>query len=115
MVSRCGETGVFDADQVRRALVNLARRGWKSAEPRESSIQAESPQLLARGIRLILDEGRKTTHSMLMELGLNASDIEDLTGLPGGYFARCNLHSPRSLRLRRPDTDEAARVINNVD
>jgi transcriptional regulator with XRE-family HTH domain len=110
MVLRCGETGVFDADQVRRALVNLARRGWKTAEPRENCIQPEPPQLLARGIRLLLEEGRKTPHSMLMELGLHATDIEDLTGLPGGYFAGYDMHSPITPRLRRPDTGEAARV-----
>jgi Zn-dependent peptidase ImmA (M78 family) len=110
MVARCRETGAFDADQVRRALVNLARRGWKTVEPLESCIEPERPQLLARGIRLLLEEGRKTRHSMLRELGLNPTDIEDLAGLPGGYFARFDVHSPLTLRLRGPDTGEAVRV-----
>jgi Zn-dependent peptidase ImmA (M78 family)/transcriptional regulator with XRE-family HTH domain len=103
MVSRCSEIGVFDADQVRRALVNLGRRGWKSAEPREESIQMEMPQLLARGLRLIIEEGLRTAHSVAMELALNPADIEGLAGLKAGYFAGCEIHPPPALRLRRPD------------
>ena len=103
MVNRCGETGVFDADQVRRAAINLGRRGWKSAEPREESIQPEMPQLLARGLRLIIEEGLKTPHAIATELAFNTADIEDLAGLPAGYFAGRDIHPPPALRLRRAD------------
>jgi hypothetical protein len=52
MVVRCGEIGVFDKDQVRRA-----------------------------------------------DLGL-AADVEDLAGLPRGYFARSSMQNQTTLRLR---------------
>jgi hypothetical protein len=73
-------------------------------------VEPEPPQLLARGIRLVLGEGRKTPHSLLIELGLSASDVESLAGLPAGHFAAYDLHSPIDLRLRGQDNGEPARV-----
>jgi Zn-dependent peptidase ImmA (M78 family) len=110
MVARCGEVGVFDADQVRRAMVNLGRRGWKTAEPRESAALPEEPRLLARSLRLVIDDSLKTPHSVLAEIGLHASDIEALTGLPAGYFAACERTPPSVLRLRRSDPGAGARL-----
>jgi Zn-dependent peptidase ImmA (M78 family)/transcriptional regulator with XRE-family HTH domain len=111
MVARCGETGVFDADQVRRALVKLGRRGWKSSEPREEATTGEKAELLARSVRLMIDERLKGPHTLLTELSLNAADVEDLTGLPRGYFAGCEAHPPSALRLRRPETPERVRFL----
>jgi Zn-dependent peptidase ImmA (M78 family)/transcriptional regulator with XRE-family HTH domain len=100
MILRCGEIGVFDKDQVRRALVNHARRGWKTREPHHPEVQAESPKLLARGIRLLIEEGGRHPHAVLTELGLAASDVEDLACLPRGYFAGCSVQNQTTLRLR---------------
>ncbi len=80
MIARCGEIGRFDANQVKRAMVNLARRGWNAQEPREAQVTIERPTFLARSIRL---SGR----SVAAEVALNPADIEELVGLPEGYFA----------------------------
>ena len=106
MVCRCGEVGLFDADQVRRATVNLVRRGWKATEPREDAMEREQPQLLARSIRLLLDSGLKDRHSLLTELGLNARDVEELAGLRPGSLAAARPEPPAELRLRREGTSE---------
>jgi hypothetical protein len=96
---RCGEIGVFDKDQVRRALVNHSRRGWKSREP-HADVLPESPKLLARGIRLLISEGGRHPHAVLTDLGLAAADVEDLACLPRGYFAGCSVRNATALRLR---------------
>ena len=100
MILRCGEIGVFDKDQTRRALVNHSRRGWKVLEPHEKEIDAESPRLLARAIRILIDEGGKHPHSVLTDLALAPGDIEDLVGLPQGYFAGRSLPQETMVRLR---------------
>jgi Zn-dependent peptidase ImmA (M78 family)/transcriptional regulator with XRE-family HTH domain len=99
MIVRCGEIGVFDKDQVRRALVNHSRRGWKSREP-HGDAPPESPKLLARGIRLLISEGGRHPHTVLTDLGLAAADVEDLACLPRGYFAGCSVRTETALRLR---------------
>jgi len=101
MVQRCGELGLFDADQVRRAGVNLVRRGWKVTEPRDEPASREKPQLLASCLRLLVDEGLKDRHSILLDLGMNGADIEELAGLERGYFAEGKLEVSGTLRLRR--------------
>jgi hypothetical protein len=100
MIVRCGEIGVFDADQVRRAQVNLARRGWKAGEPAEDPRSAESPKLLARGVCLLLDAGVRDRHSFLTDLSLNPADIEQLAGLPPGYFSESGAQPAAAIRLR---------------
>jgi Zn-dependent peptidase ImmA (M78 family)/transcriptional regulator with XRE-family HTH domain len=100
MIARCGEIGVFDPDQVRRAQVNLSRRGWKDEEPSESSSGGEMPKLLAGGIRLLIDAGVKDRHALLTDLCLNAGDIEQLAGLPRGYLSECAPQPMAALRLR---------------
>jgi Zn-dependent peptidase ImmA (M78 family)/transcriptional regulator with XRE-family HTH domain len=103
MVFRCGEVGLFDADQVRRATVNLARRGWKASEPREEIMDREAPQLLARSLRLLLEERLKDRHSLLTDLGLNAWDVEELAGLERGFLATARPEPPAALRLLRSE------------
>lgn len=98
MITRCGETGVFDENQLRRAAASLVRRGWNMEEPGENDVSREAPELLAGSIRLLVEEGRKDKHAILTELALPAADIEELCGLPAGYFAAPQTHPP--LRLR---------------
>jgi len=84
MVRRCEDLGILDPEQSRRALAGLVRRGWKTDEPGEQEQFGESPRILAQSIRLILDSGVRTVHSLLAELALDSHDVEDLTGLPAG-------------------------------
>jgi Zn-dependent peptidase ImmA (M78 family)/transcriptional regulator with XRE-family HTH domain len=100
MIARCGEIGVFDGDQVRRALVNLTRRGLKSDEPRDNGAAVESPQLLARGIRLLIEAGVRDRHGLLTDLGLSPVDIEALAGLPRNFLSECGVQPPPALKLR---------------
>lgn len=106
MIARCGEIGVFDEDQVRRVLVNFARRGLKSGEAAEEVVAEESPQLLARGIRLLIEEGVRDRHGLLTDLSLSAADVEELAGLPANYFKDRVVTPPPALKLR----DDCVRI-----
>jgi Zn-dependent peptidase ImmA (M78 family)/transcriptional regulator with XRE-family HTH domain len=102
MITRCGEIGAFAPDQVRRASANLARRGWKAGEPPEDSAPGESPQLLARCFRLLVEGGVKDRHDLVTDLSLSPSDIESLAGLPRHYLSESDTPLPALLRLRPP-------------
>lgn len=102
MIARCGEIGVFTPDQVRRASANLARRGWKTGEPPEDPVSGESPQLLARCIRLLIEGDVKDRHEIVTDLSLNAADIESLAGLPPHYLSESSPPRPAALKLRQP-------------
>jgi Zn-dependent peptidase ImmA (M78 family)/transcriptional regulator with XRE-family HTH domain len=106
MIARCGEIGLFDEDQARRVLVNFARRGLKSGGAGEERPAAESPQLLARGIRLLIEEGVRDRHGLLTDLSLSAADIEELAGLPPNYFRDGVVTPPPALKLR----DDCVRI-----
>lgn len=101
MVKRCGDLGVFDPEQVRRAFTNIGRRGWKSDEPLEHETHALPEGLLARSLRLLVDSGIKDGHTLLAEMALSAADIEDLTGLPTGYLRDGEALIPVAPRLRQ--------------
>jgi Zn-dependent peptidase ImmA (M78 family)/DNA-binding XRE family transcriptional regulator len=62
-----------------------ARWGGKS-EPGDGDRQPEQPRLLRRTIDLLVDENVMPLEAIPRHLGLAASDIEMLTGLPEGYF-----------------------------
>jgi Zn-dependent peptidase ImmA (M78 family)/DNA-binding XRE family transcriptional regulator len=100
MILRCGEIGAFDRDQARRALANHSRRGWKLMEPHESESDAEGPRLLARAIRILIDEGGRHPHSVLTDLALAPRDIENIIALPPGYFAGRSAPQETTVRLR---------------
>ena len=99
MITRCGELGIFDSDQVSRAMINLGRRGWKGSEPWDDR-EAEAPRLLARGIRLLVEEAGRDAHSILADLCFAAADVEELVGLPNGYFSEASVQPAPALRLR---------------
>jgi len=99
MIARCGELGIFDADQVSRAMTNLGRRGWKGSEPWDDR-EPEAPRLLARSIRLLVEEAGRDAHTILADLCLAAGDIEELAGLPAGYFSEGLVQQAPALRLR---------------
>jgi Zn-dependent peptidase ImmA (M78 family) len=107
MIARCGEIGAFDPDQTRRAQMNLSRRGWRAGEPAGEPVTAENPRLMARCMRLLIEAGVKDRHSLITDLSLNPADIENLAGLPAGYFSQCEVKAPAALRLRGEPVDVA--------
>lgn len=72
--------------------MNHARRGWKKMEPLDESLQPEYPKLLKQGFEILIKEGIKTSEQIIQEIALPQKDIEELSGLPAGYFSE-NHHS----------------------
>lgn len=86
MMMRLHALGLLD-DEARLALFKRrsARWGGKS-EPGDEDRKPEQPRLLRRTIDLLVDENVMPLDAIPRHVGLAASDIEMLAGLPGGYF-----------------------------
>ena len=88
MIKRCEELGVINEIQAQRLWVNYSRRGWRKNEPLDDMIPQENPRLLRRSFELLIEERIKTRSQILLDLPYSSSDIEELAGLPFGYFNR---------------------------
>jgi Zn-dependent peptidase ImmA (M78 family) len=87
MMKRSEELGILEQRNVRRAWINLSRRGWRNNEPLDAALKHEQPRLLRRSVQLLLDSGLKTKEQILNDLSMNAADVEGLACLPDGFFS----------------------------
>jgi Zn-dependent peptidase ImmA (M78 family)/DNA-binding XRE family transcriptional regulator len=86
MIMRAGDLGLVSSDQKRRLLINLARRGWRLKEPLDDELEPEMPRYLRRCFDLLIDNGIVRRNEIPFQLALPENDIEELAGLPRGYF-----------------------------
>lgn len=104
MLMRAKHLGMIDKDDERRLWLSYGRRGWRTREPLDDSLELEEPSLLRRSILLLLEKGISTPQILSFATGLNVRDIVELTGTP-----RDLMHSgrndaelgPRMLPFRR--------------
>ncbi len=113
MVSRCEHLGMLDEVQVKRAWINLSRRGWRTEEPLDNVLEPEEPKLLRRSFQLLIEEGIKTREEITMELRLNPFDVEDLAGLPRGYLSGVSILEQPTIRVRKEEQAHSNRSVIN--
>jgi len=87
MISRCQNLGMLNEDQAKRLWINYARRGWRTNEPMDDRVQAETPTLLRRSFEMLVSEGGQPRRQILLQLHLDADDVEEIASLPNGFFS----------------------------
>lgn len=87
MIVRCGQLGILNEVQQKRAWINMNRKGWRSCEPLDDRLVPEQPRLLRRSFELLIKEGIKTPEQIVSDLCLNSRDIESLACLNSGYLS----------------------------
>lgn len=85
MIMRASQLGIVSPDDARRLWIRIARRGWKHEEPLDSTMEIEQPRMVRRCFDLLLD-GDFNPEAMAAALALPLFDIEEVCGLPAGYF-----------------------------
>jgi Zn-dependent peptidase ImmA (M78 family) len=90
MVMRSAQLGIVSDEYATRLWKHYSARGWRKSEPLDDVLKAELPRLLARSIRLLIDEGVQSREDLLAEIRLSSNDVESLCALPRGYL---NLNS----------------------
>jgi Zn-dependent peptidase ImmA (M78 family)/DNA-binding Xre family transcriptional regulator len=90
-------------------------RWGRKSEPGDGDRAPEQPRLLRRTIDLLVDEKVMPLDSIPRHIGLGASDIESLSGLPEGYFqGRSNLVQFARMKSARSQLDERVAEDNSV-
>ena len=70
----------------RRLWKHYSARGWRKHEPLDDVLVPEEPRLLARSVRLLIEEGVRSRAALLDDFHLPSSDVESLCGLPRGFM-----------------------------
>ena len=87
MIMRCASLGIISEDYQRQMWKYYSSRGWRKNEPLDDSLIPENPRLIARSIRLLVEENVRSREQLLNDFRLNAADVESLVGLPRGYMS----------------------------
>lgn len=89
MIKRCANLEIISEEQEygRRLWKHYSARGWRKNEPFDDAMDLEEPRLLARAVRLLIDEGGKSKEDLLSDFRLYGFDTESLCGLPRGFMS----------------------------
>jgi Zn-dependent peptidase ImmA (M78 family) len=86
MIKRVGQLGLISEEAERRLWLNYSRRGWRKREPLDEQLEEEQPRYLRRCVELLLEKGVVSSEELPFQLALASSDVEQLVGLPDGFF-----------------------------
>jgi len=86
MVMRCKYLGLLNEEQEKRLWINRNRRGWQKVEPLDDKIEKEDPSLIPKSIAMLVEANVRRKEQILLDSCLPASDLEEITCMPFGYF-----------------------------
>lgn len=86
MMMRCANLELTSEEYERRLWKHYSARGWRKSEPLDDVLTSEEPRLLARSVRLLVEEGVRSKNDLLVDFRLNGPDVESLCGLPRGFM-----------------------------
>ena len=87
MIKRCSVLGMMMTEEYESRLwKHYSARGWRKDEPLDDVLPAENPRLIARSVRLLVDEKIRRRNDLLEEFRLPGRDVESLCCLPRGYM-----------------------------
>lgn len=103
MIKRCEHLGLLQGEELRRTWINYTRRGWRAGEPLDGRVPLEGPSLLRKSFEMLFSEGGVPRKQMILQLHLDADDVEELAALPNGFFTDKGNEAARfGLRLKAP-------------
>lgn len=113
MIMRCVSLGIVEGEYERRLWKHYSARGWRKSEPLDDTLIPESPRLLSRSIRLLLDEGVRTRADLIADFRLSEADVELLCGLPFGFLsdAKAEIVPFPALKTRSMGTADQDNVV----
>jgi Zn-dependent peptidase ImmA (M78 family)/DNA-binding XRE family transcriptional regulator len=86
-IMRCRHLGLLSDEQEKRLWINRSRRGWHRREPLDDSTPPERPSLMAKSFKMLIDAKVRSREQILKDLSISSTDVENIGGLPEGYFS----------------------------
>lgn len=113
MMMRCANLGLVDYEYQQRLWRYFSARGWRKIEPLDDILEPEEPRLLARSVRLLIEEKVMSKENLLHSFLLNGSDVESICGLPRGFMTGgdAEIFSLPSLKTRTSQSESSSEVI----
>jgi Zn-dependent peptidase ImmA (M78 family) len=87
MLMRCIALGIITENYQRQIWKYYSARGWRKKEPLDDVLVPESPRLLARSIKLLIEENVRSREQLLADCRFYSVDVEPLAGLPRRYMS----------------------------
>lgn len=109
MFMRAKALNLVSEDRLLNLWRSLARQGWRLREPLDDELAPESPGLLRKSLDLVLSKGIIDNRTLELHLGLKASDVASVCGLPSDYFDKVT--QPIELKSDPTDPNGPDRII----
>ena len=86
-IKRLQDLEVIPAEAATHLYKMYSSKGWSRGEPLDNQWPPIEPRALSDALHLIVDEGVRSKADLLgVEFTVPAGDVENLTGLPNGWF-----------------------------
>jgi Zn-dependent peptidase ImmA (M78 family)/transcriptional regulator with XRE-family HTH domain len=101
MIKRCETLALVSKDEARTLWINYLKRGWKKAEPLDSELTIDPPQVLYDAIAALKDSDSRLFREWITELSeqVPPADVADITCCPEEWF-RPNQIAPASFGVK---------------
>jgi Zn-dependent peptidase ImmA (M78 family) len=111
MIKRCTDLNIVTEGVASQLYKYYSARGWNRGEPLDDRFPEDQPRLLAKAVTTLVQEGTRTKADLLNnEFTIPADDLEQLIGLPAGWFQHQGEVVPFQLRSK-PRRDVIGEVV----
>ncbi|HVV39606.1 MAG TPA: hypothetical protein VHC94_00905 [Nitrobacter sp.] len=103
--SPAGDLDVIPGEFATHLYKLYSAKGWAKEEPFDRQWAPGEPRVLRDALHLIVDEGVRSKSDLLaLEFTITAGDVENLTGLPPGWF----MHEAATVVRLKPGSTQSA-------
>lgn len=112
-IKRLGDLEVITPETATHLYKMYSSKGWSKGEPLDKAWKAVEPHVLKDALHLIVDAGVRSKADLLgLEFTVSAGDVENLTGLPNGWFSH---EAADIVRLKPAMSNTGAAADQNAD
>ena len=111
IIRRASHLRMISEKHEQRLWINFSRKGWRRREPLDDKLEHEQPRNLRRAIEQAVEHGLMAPNDLPFQLGLNAKDVEELTGLPDGYLSSAAMDVCMMAKGKRHATGAEPQII----
>lgn len=89
MVYRCKDLDIIDDDQFTNLYKSISFRKWRAKEPLDdpAKIRIESPRMLGRAMKMLIESNAKHPSEVLVDLGISAELLAEFCNVPRETFS----------------------------
>jgi Zn-dependent peptidase ImmA (M78 family)/transcriptional regulator with XRE-family HTH domain len=111
-IRRLADLELITPDYAIQMYKLYSAKGWSREEPLDQQWKLSEPRVLRDAMQLIVDERVRTKEDLLaVEFAINASDLENLCGLPRDWFNRDPAEVVRLKPTSRPPMIQDGAVV----